>query len=70
MASSKKDVGQWLYQRGNIVDLLQGQGWAKVRTGDYRSVASARKLAKEAAGLADVEIKTSEKDGYLLVTVK
>ena len=61
MASSKKDVGQWLYQRGNIVDLLQGQGWAKVRTGDYRSVASARKLAKEAAGLAEVANKTSEK---------
>ena len=70
MASTKKDVGQWLYQRGNIVHLLQGQGWAKVRTGEYRSVANARKLAKEAAELADVEIKTSEKDGYLLVTVK
>lgn len=70
MGTTKKDVQQWLYQRGNIVGLLQGQGWAKVRTGEYRSVANAKKLAKEAAEIADVDIKNSERDGYLLVTVK
>ena len=65
-----EDPGRWLYTRGNVVALLQTQGFAKVRTGKYRTLANAKKMAKEAAELADVDIKTSDKCDHLLVTVK
>ena len=49
---------------------LGAEGGAHIRTGDRRSVAKARKIAKEAAELAEVDVSTSDKGGYLLVTVK
>lgn len=61
-----RDAGQ----RRTIAGLLTTQGFAQVRTGKYRTVAAARKLGRAAAADAGVEIKTSEKASFLLVTVK
>ena len=66
----KDDAVVWIYQRDNTAERLTERGSAQIRTGEYRSVAKAKKMAKEAAEVAGVEVKTSDKGSYLLVTVK
>ena len=66
----KDDVLAWIYQRDNTANRLTDRGFAQIRTGEYRSLAKAKKMAKEAAEVAGVEVKTSDKGSYLLVTVK
>lgn len=54
----------------NLAANLEGQGWGRVRTGKRRTVATARKIAKDAAERAGVEVTTSDKGDHLEVTVK
>lgn len=77
---SRQEVSGWRIWRAvlaaqdpvlrNVCKQLFRDGSCHIRTGDRRSLTTARKIAKEAAELIDLEITTKKAEGYLLVMVK